>query len=85
MLLQLLVGAYEEKIDDLSDPTHKELEMREDIETLLEKENKVEALRSSLEPKEKDFSVLTEKLSKRESIENQSLVDDIKAGFDMKK
>ena len=84
-LRRVLVRVYDEKIDDLSVPTHKELEMREDTETLLEKENKAEALRSSLEPKEKDFSVLTEKPSEGESMENQSLVNDIQAGFDMKK
>ena len=76
-LLQVLVGAYDEKIDDLSVPTHKELKMKEDIAALLEKENKAKALRYSLEPKEKDFSVLTEKSSKRESMENHSLVNDI--------
>ncbi|XP_042012757.1 uncharacterized protein LOC121761210 [Salvia splendens] len=83
--LQVLVGAYDEKIDDISVPTHKELEMKDDVATLLEKGNKTEALRSSLEQKEKDFSVLSEKPNKRESMENQSLVDGIEAGLDMKK
>ena len=52
---------------------------------LLEKENTVEALRSSLATKENDFIVLTKKPSKRESMEIQNLVDDNKSGFDMKK
>ena len=42
--LQMLVGTYDEKIDDLNVPTHKELEMTDDIATLLEKANKAKAL-----------------------------------------
>ena len=52
---------------------------------LIEKEIKADTHQSSLETKEKDFSVLIEKPSKRVSMKIQSLVDGHSDEFEIKK
>ncbi|KAL1564906.1 nuclear matrix constituent protein 1-like [Salvia divinorum] len=64
---------------------NKEDEVNKKLSELIEKEEKAEARRSNLEMKEKDLSALTEKLSERERVEIQNLVDEHRAAFEIKK
>ncbi|XP_042064641.1 nuclear matrix constituent protein 1-like [Salvia splendens] len=64
---------------------NKEDEINKKLSELIQKEEKAEAFRSNLEMKEKDLSALTEKLSERERVEIQNLVDEHRAAFEIKK
>ncbi|KAL7132554.1 hypothetical protein ABFS83_12G082300 [Erythranthe nasuta] len=77
----------EQKKADLANLTlkEKEDEINKKLAELIVEEDKAKSVRSNLEMKEKQLTALTEKLSSREKVELQNLLDEHRSALDIKK